>query len=358
MHDDPTTTAWLERDEVALAGVLPRYYDIVAARGEGSWLIDVDGRRYLDLGSGIAVNSTGHCHPPRGRRDHRPGVDPAAHLGRRAPPAQRRARGAHPRARPVPRRPPGVLLQLRGRGHRRCHQAGAPRHGPAWRDRVPARVPRPHARGHDAHHREGEVPGGLRAAPSWRAHRSLVSAPRAPDAGSCGRGCARRPRRGPRHRGALDDRSDDRRAGARGGRLRRAARRVAARPPRALRPPRDPACVRRGPVRHLANRCTVRGGDVRGRPRRRAVREGHRVRSPARRDRRAPTSSWRDGRPARTAARSAATRSRAAAALATLDVLADVGPSVRALGDHARGTACARIASGQPGRSARCVVSG
>jgi 4-aminobutyrate aminotransferase len=58
-----TTEAWLARDERALAGVLPRYYDVVAERGEGAWLIDVEGRRYLDLGAGIAVCSTGHCHP-------------------------------------------------------------------------------------------------------------------------------------------------------------------------------------------------------------------------------------------------------------------------------------------------------
>ncbi len=58
-----TTAAWLARDHEALAGVLPRYYDVVAARGEGSWLVDVEGRRYLDLGAGIAVNTTGHAHP-------------------------------------------------------------------------------------------------------------------------------------------------------------------------------------------------------------------------------------------------------------------------------------------------------
>jgi 4-aminobutyrate aminotransferase len=57
------TEAWLDRDGAALAGVLPRYYDVVAVSGEGSWLVDVEGRRYLDLGAGIAVNSTGHCHP-------------------------------------------------------------------------------------------------------------------------------------------------------------------------------------------------------------------------------------------------------------------------------------------------------
>ncbi|HEX8805267.1 MAG TPA: aminotransferase class III-fold pyridoxal phosphate-dependent enzyme, partial [Acidimicrobiales bacterium] len=57
------TAGWLARDRDALAGVLPRYYDVVAERGDGSWLVDVDGRRFLDLGAGIGVNTTGHCHP-------------------------------------------------------------------------------------------------------------------------------------------------------------------------------------------------------------------------------------------------------------------------------------------------------
>lgn len=61
--DESATARWLARDDDALAGVLPRYYDVVADRGEGSWIIDVDGRRFLDLGAGIAVNATGHCHP-------------------------------------------------------------------------------------------------------------------------------------------------------------------------------------------------------------------------------------------------------------------------------------------------------
>lgn len=46
-----------------MAGVLPGYFPIVAARGEGSWIIDVEGRRYLDFGSGIGVTNVGHCHP-------------------------------------------------------------------------------------------------------------------------------------------------------------------------------------------------------------------------------------------------------------------------------------------------------
>ncbi|WP_312797381.1 aspartate aminotransferase family protein, partial [Tianweitania sp.] len=32
-------------------------------RGEGTWLITVDGERYLDFAGGIAVNSLGHSHP-------------------------------------------------------------------------------------------------------------------------------------------------------------------------------------------------------------------------------------------------------------------------------------------------------
>jgi acetylornithine/N-succinyldiaminopimelate aminotransferase len=32
-------------------------------KGEGSWLIEADGRRFLDLGAGIAVNALGHANP-------------------------------------------------------------------------------------------------------------------------------------------------------------------------------------------------------------------------------------------------------------------------------------------------------
>ncbi|PIE19738.1 MAG: acetylornithine aminotransferase [Arachnia propionica] len=35
----------------------------VFARGDGVWLFDADGRRYLDLLSGLAVNALGHNHP-------------------------------------------------------------------------------------------------------------------------------------------------------------------------------------------------------------------------------------------------------------------------------------------------------
>ena len=37
--------------------------DVVFERGEGSWLLTADGERYLDFGSGVAVNALGHAHP-------------------------------------------------------------------------------------------------------------------------------------------------------------------------------------------------------------------------------------------------------------------------------------------------------
>jgi predicted acetylornithine/succinylornithine family transaminase len=45
--------------------VVPSYgrFDIVISHGSGSYLYDITGRRYLDLGGGIAVNSLGHAHP-------------------------------------------------------------------------------------------------------------------------------------------------------------------------------------------------------------------------------------------------------------------------------------------------------
>jgi acetylornithine/N-succinyldiaminopimelate aminotransferase len=48
-----------------IPAVLPTYNraPLTFERGEGSWLIEADGRRFLDLGAGIAVNALGHAHP-------------------------------------------------------------------------------------------------------------------------------------------------------------------------------------------------------------------------------------------------------------------------------------------------------
>lgn len=48
-----------------IPSVLPTYNraPLHFVKGEGCWLIEEDGRRFLDLGSGIAVNALGHANP-------------------------------------------------------------------------------------------------------------------------------------------------------------------------------------------------------------------------------------------------------------------------------------------------------
>ncbi|KNX42472.1 Succinylornithine transaminase/acetylornithine aminotransferase [Roseovarius tolerans] len=48
-----------------IPSILPTYNraPLSFVKGEGAWLIEADGRRFLDLGAGIAVNAMGHAHP-------------------------------------------------------------------------------------------------------------------------------------------------------------------------------------------------------------------------------------------------------------------------------------------------------
>jgi acetylornithine/N-succinyldiaminopimelate aminotransferase len=48
-----------------ISSVLPTYNraPLSFVSGSGSWLTEADGRRFLDLGAGIAVNALGHAHP-------------------------------------------------------------------------------------------------------------------------------------------------------------------------------------------------------------------------------------------------------------------------------------------------------
>lgn len=63
-----TTTAMSSKETVALFEryVIPNYtrYPVNLVRGEGSWVWDSEGRRYLDLFPGWGCNLLGHC-PPR-----------------------------------------------------------------------------------------------------------------------------------------------------------------------------------------------------------------------------------------------------------------------------------------------------
>jgi 4-aminobutyrate aminotransferase len=59
----PKAREVLERDARTTSPSLPRAYPFVPARGAGSVVEDVDGNVFLDVNAGIAVTSTGHCHP-------------------------------------------------------------------------------------------------------------------------------------------------------------------------------------------------------------------------------------------------------------------------------------------------------
>ena len=59
----PKAKAIIDRDDQVISPSYTRSYPLVAERGEGAMVQDPDGNRFLDFAAGIAVVSTGHCHP-------------------------------------------------------------------------------------------------------------------------------------------------------------------------------------------------------------------------------------------------------------------------------------------------------
>jgi 4-aminobutyrate aminotransferase len=59
----PKAQALIDRDRLVSTPSYPRDYPFVMAKGRGAEVWDVDGNRFLDFASGIAVCSTGHSHP-------------------------------------------------------------------------------------------------------------------------------------------------------------------------------------------------------------------------------------------------------------------------------------------------------
>lgn len=60
----PKGRAIVEADMQFVNPAYPRPdFKLVAERGEGVWVTDVDGNVFLDCNAGVAVCSTGHCHP-------------------------------------------------------------------------------------------------------------------------------------------------------------------------------------------------------------------------------------------------------------------------------------------------------
>jgi len=59
----PNARRILAGDEKYVSPSYTRSYPMVAKRGRGVVVEDVDGNEFLDFSAGIAVTSTGHCHP-------------------------------------------------------------------------------------------------------------------------------------------------------------------------------------------------------------------------------------------------------------------------------------------------------
>jgi 4-aminobutyrate aminotransferase len=59
----PKASELIARDAKAMSPSFTRAYPFVMDHGEGCWVTDVDGNRFLDFTAGIAVVTTGHSHP-------------------------------------------------------------------------------------------------------------------------------------------------------------------------------------------------------------------------------------------------------------------------------------------------------
>jgi 4-aminobutyrate aminotransferase len=59
----PNAKRILDGDKQYISPSYTRSYPLVAAKGRGVVVTDVDGNEFLDFSAGIGVTSTGHCHP-------------------------------------------------------------------------------------------------------------------------------------------------------------------------------------------------------------------------------------------------------------------------------------------------------
>ena len=57
-----TAEQWKEQDKQYIAGTYARF-PIIAEKGEGAVLTDIDGKQYIDLGAGIGVTAFGYLDP-------------------------------------------------------------------------------------------------------------------------------------------------------------------------------------------------------------------------------------------------------------------------------------------------------
>ena len=71
----PEAKKVVQEDERYISPSYTRSYPLVAKRGRGALVEDVDGNTFLDFSAGIAVVATGHCHPKVVRAIQRQAAD-------------------------------------------------------------------------------------------------------------------------------------------------------------------------------------------------------------------------------------------------------------------------------------------
>ncbi len=282
----PKARAILERDAPVSSPSYPRDYPFVISHGRGVEVWDVDGNRFLDFAAGIAVCATGHAHPQvvKAIKD---AADKFLHISSDywhegfVRLAERLAELA-PMGEPVMT----FLAQSGTESVEGRAEARALRHGAAPVHRLPRRLPRPHhglARLHveQVHPAAGLLPHHARRHP--RALPEPLSTPLRRGRPGTGRPRLHRARALPGQRAAERGRRDPRRAHPGRGRLPRAPGRLPAGPARPLRPPRDPADLRRGAGGRGPHREDVRRPALERRSRHHDPRQGPRLRAPHRR---------------------------------------------------------------------------
>jgi 4-aminobutyrate aminotransferase len=59
----PKAAEFISKDGKFMSSSYNRLYPAMIEKGQGCWVWDVDGNKFLDFTAGIGVCSTGHCHP-------------------------------------------------------------------------------------------------------------------------------------------------------------------------------------------------------------------------------------------------------------------------------------------------------
>ena len=164
----------IARDAQFVSPSYTRGYPLVAKSGRGAMVEDVDGNRFLDFAAGIAVVSTGHCHPRVVEAIQKQAAE-LIHISctdfyydgyretRRAP----RRGGSRQRSKK------SLFWQFRNGSHRGGNQTGALPYEARQNHRVSRLLSRTHARRAFAHRVQGRAAQGIRRAFGRRVSHSV-----------------------------------------------------------------------------------------------------------------------------------------------------------------------------------------